>query len=90
VQQLFTYANKYFESMRSWTILGEALIVIPVMLIFLVVSTVSGASGVYAVQLTTTKGAVSTIYATTSKDDATQVRQAINESRKDQPLLQPQ
>jgi hypothetical protein len=80
VQQLFTYANKYFESMRSWTILGEALIVIPVMLIFL--APVSGASGVYTVQLTTTKGAASTIYATIYKADADQVRQSLQQAIK--------
>jgi hypothetical protein len=93
-QQVFNYVAKNFKGMDALTFIGGSLIVLVFLLLAFFYSGVSIIATFprikYTLQLTTTKGDVSTIYATTSRADAEQVQQAINGSRNPQPVLRPQ
>jgi hypothetical protein len=87
-QLLFGYGN------QSEGILG-AIVPIGLLLVYCCLLAVMFAPesrwpGIHLVELTPRTGRRAIVFASTSKDDATQVRQAINESRKTQPVPQPQ
>lgn len=87
LQQVFAYVA---ENVRGLGILNLIIgIIFPFVIIsFSMISTTELRHIKYTLQLTTTKGGVSTIYATMDRANAKQVQQSINESRKPAAALQ--
>jgi hypothetical protein len=86
LQQLFTVANKYAEhssGMFTLTLIGEVFIVMPMIGIYAMVSVTSFSNSVCAVQLNSTTGSKRLVFASTSKSDATRVRQSISAAMQD-------
>ena len=83
LQQLFTVANKYSEhysGMFTLTLIGEVFIVMPMIGIYTIASLTSLSNSICAVQLNSTTGAKRLVFASTSKSEAEQVRQSIQQA----------
>ena len=87
-QQLLLGAGYHFEGPLG-AIIPVAMLVAFVSLIARRIGSKSSESEVYTVVLAPRTGPRAIVFASTSKSDATQVRQTINESRKPEPALQP-